>query len=162
MVYRRTESEMTAYGHEYDFIKREGVEFRFLAQPCRVVINGGRVSGIECRRVALGPPDASGRPAPREVPGSEFVLPADQIVKAIGQQKPRLATLLGLATTQGYIRVNQEFETNLPGVYAGGDCIRSWGAASTVMAVQDGKLAAHAIHRKISEHQAQQGVSSHG
>jgi glutamate synthase (NADPH/NADH) small chain len=138
---------MTAYPHEYDFIKREGVEFEFLTQPVRVLTETGQVTGIECRRVQLGGPDASGRAAPVEVRGSEFVIPADQIVKAIGQQKPSLATRLGLTTVKGFIQINEEFETSLPGVYAGGDCIRARGAASTVMAVQDGKLAAQAIHR---------------
>ena len=162
MIYRRTDQEMTAYRHEYDFIKREGVAFSFLTQPVRVIIDGGHVVGLECRRVELGTPDASGRPAPRELPGSEFVIAADQIVKAIGQQKPRLPTLLGLTTVQGYIQVNENCETNLPGVYAGGDCIRARGAASTVMAVQDGKLAAFAIDHRLSERTAQKGVGLNG
>ncbi|HLH18390.1 MAG TPA: NAD(P)-dependent oxidoreductase [Bryobacteraceae bacterium] len=162
MIYRRTPREMTAYPHEYDFARREGIEFRFLTQPVRVLSESGHVRGLECRRVELGPPDSSGRPAPREVTGSEFVLPADQIVKAVGQQKPRLAAMLGLATERGYIRVNEEFETSLPGVYAGGDCIRERGAASTVMAVEDGKLAARAIGRQLARRRAAQGVSNHG
>jgi dihydropyrimidine dehydrogenase (NAD+) subunit PreT len=70
-------------------------------------------------------------------------------VKAIGQEKPSLATLLQLRTRKGFIEVNAEFETSLPGVFAGGDCIRARGAASTVMAVQDGKLAARAIHERL-------------
>jgi glutamate synthase (NADPH/NADH) small chain len=57
--------------------------------------------------------------------------------------------MLGLQTERGYIKVNDDFETSLPGVYAGGDCIRARGSASTVMAVEDGKLAAFAIHRKL-------------
>ncbi len=97
----------------------------------------------------LGAPDASGRPAPVTVAGSEFVLPADQIVKAVGQEKPELAKLLGLETKKGFIAVDSEFKTNLDGVYAIGDCVRALGAASTVMAVQDGKMAAEAIHEKI-------------
>ncbi|RIH87780.1 NAD(P)-dependent oxidoreductase [Calidithermus roseus] len=149
MVYRRTDAEMTAYLHEYEFAKKEGIEFRFLTQPVRVIAEGGRVRGLECVRMELGAPDASGRPAPVPVPGSEFVLPADQVVKAIGQEKPVLAQMLGLATERGYIKVSDDFETSLPGVYAGGDCVRSRGSASTVMAVEDGKLAAFAIHRKL-------------
>lgn len=149
MVYRRTDAEMTAYPHEYEFAKKEGIEFRFLTQPVRVIVEGGKVTGLECVRMELGAPDASGRPAPRPVPGSEFVLPADQVVKAIGQEKPALAQILGLETEKGYIKVNDDFETSLPGVYAGGDCVRAKGSASTVMAVEDGKLAAFAIHRKL-------------
>jgi len=149
MVYRRTDREMTCYEHEYDFARKEGIEFRFLAQPGRVLLNGGLSVGLECLRVELGPPDQSGRPAPLAVAGSEFVLAADQIVKAVGQQKPSLAALLGLATQKGFIAVDDAFQTSLPGVYAIGDCIRSHGAASTVMAVEDGKLAAAAIHRQL-------------
>lgn len=149
MVYRRSEKEMTAYAHEYDFIKREGVGFSFLTQPVRVHTENGVAKSLECMRMRLGSADASGRPSPEPVAGSEFLLPADQIVKAIGQEKPSLATLLKLKTQKGFILVNENFETSLPGVYAGGDCIRARGAASTVMAVQDGKLAARAIHERL-------------
>jgi glutamate synthase (NADPH/NADH) small chain len=149
IVYRRSEREMTAYDHEFEFIKREGVDFRFLTQPVRVIVDSGRVAGMECVRMALGEADSSGRPSPQPRAGSEFILPADQIVKAVGHEKPPLATLLGLETRGGYVMVGSDFETSRPGLYAGGDCIRSSGACSTVMAVQDGKLAAQAIHRKL-------------
>ena len=150
MVYRRTDREMTCYEHEYDFARKEGIEFRFLSQPSRVVFDNGLLSGLECLRVDLGAPDASGRPSPQPVAGSEFVLAADQIVKAVGQQKPVLAELLGLETKKGFIAVDAGFQTSLGGVYAIGDCVRSRGAASTVMAVQDGKLAAAAIHQQLA------------
>ncbi len=142
IVYRRTEHEMTAYPHEYEFAKSEGIEFRFLTQPVRVI----KGEGIECVMMRLGAEDQSGRPAPEPVPHSEFLLPADQVVKAIGQKKPSVATLLRLDVNGGFIAVDERFETSVPGVYAIGDCIRATGAASTVMAVQDGKLAAEAIH----------------
>jgi glutamate synthase (NADPH/NADH) small chain len=118
ILYRRTEQEMSAYPHEYEFIKREGVEFRFRAQPIAVTPELVRCEG-------------------------GFEIPADQVVKAIGQLKP---------TGHGYIEVNADLETSIPGVFAGGDCIRAKGAASTVMAVQDGKLAAAAIHRRLTQH----------
>ena len=154
MVYRRTDREMSCYGHEYDFARREGIEFRFLSQPSRVLLEGGVPVGLECLRVELGAPDASGRPSPQPVPGTEFVLAADQIVKAVGQEKPALATLLGLKTRKGFIAVDAGFQTSQPGVYAIGDCIRASGAASTVMAVEDGKLAAAAIHQQFAQRQA--------
>jgi dihydropyrimidine dehydrogenase (NAD+) subunit PreT len=150
MVYRRTDREMTCYEHEYDFALKEGIEFRFLSQPSRVVLEEGQPTGLECLRVELGAPDASGRPAPVPVAGSEFVLEADQIVKAVGQNKPDLAALLGLDTKKGFIAVDESFRTSMDGVFAIGDCIRAHGAASTVMAVQDGKLAAAAIHRQLA------------
>jgi dihydropyrimidine dehydrogenase (NAD+) subunit PreT len=149
MVYRRTDKEMTAYAHEYDFIKREGVSFSFLTQPVRVVAENGTVRGLKCVRMNLGAVDASGRPSPQPVAWSEFLLAADQIVKAIGQEKPALAALFNLKTEKGFIQVDANFETSLPGVYSGGDCIRARGAASTVMAVQDGKLAARSIHERL-------------
>jgi dihydropyrimidine dehydrogenase (NAD+) subunit PreT len=152
MVYRRTDREMTCYEHEYDFARKEGIEFRFLTQPARVLLGGGQPIGLECLRVELGAPDASGRPAPNAVANSEFVLQADQIVKAIGQKKPSLATLLGLETKKGFIAVDASFQTSIPTVYAIGDCIRASGAASTVMAVEDGKLAAAAIHQQFASH----------
>ncbi len=148
MVYRRTDREMTAYSHEYAFIKKEGVDFRFLTQPVAVQFDAaGKVTGLTCALMQLGEPDLSGRPRPVPVEGSEFVLPADQIVKAIGQKKPSLG--IHLATDHGHVRVSDNFETSVAGVYAGGDAIRAQGAASTVMAVQDGKLAAQAIHLKL-------------
>jgi dihydropyrimidine dehydrogenase (NAD+) subunit PreT len=152
MVYRRSEKEMTAYPHEYEFIKGEGVRFSFLTQPVGVQVENGVVTGLRCVRMSLGNPDASGRPSPQPMAGSEFLLPADQIVKATGQEKPSVASQLQLKTAKGFIEVSATFETSLPGVYAGGDCIRARGAASTVMAVQDGKLAARSIHERLVAH----------
>ena len=149
MVYRRTDREMTCYEHEYDFARKEGIEFRFLSQPSRVAVQEGRTVGLECLRVELGEPDASGRPSPCPVAGSEFTLPADQIVKAVGQVKPSLAALLSLKTVKGFIDVDSDFQTSQRALFAIGDCIRASGAASTVMAVEDGKLAAAAIHRHV-------------
>ncbi len=138
IVYRRSEAEMSAYRHEYEFAKNEGIEFRFYAKPSRVMQEGGSVTSLECISTQNT---------------SQFRLPADQIVKAIGQQRPSLATQLGLATERGFIAVNKEFETSIAGLYAGGDCVRDSGSCSTVMAVEDGKLAALAMHRKLMEAQ---------
>lgn len=150
MVYRRTDREMTAYPHEYEFVKNEGVEFRFLTQPIAVVVEDGKLTGLRCRQMRLAEPDASGRLSPELVPNTDFILPADQVVKAIGQEKPAIAQALGLATEKGYLKVDDAFMTSIPQVYSGGDCIRAKGAASTVMAVQDGKLAAQSIHRSLT------------
>jgi glutamate synthase (NADPH/NADH) small chain len=152
MVYRRTEREMTAYPHEYEFVKKEGVEFEFLAQPAAVLAEQADVRGLECLRMGLGSADASGRPSPQPIPGSNFVIPADTIIKAIGQQKPAIASVLGLETNRGFIKVTASLETTVPGVFAGGDCVRAKGAASTVMAAQDGKIAAAAIHQRLMRH----------
>jgi len=137
MVYRRTESEMTAYPHEYEFVKNEGVTFEFRAQPAAV-----REGGLECLRV---------EPGLVPIPGSNFLIPADHIIKAIGQQKTAIAALLGLETERGFIKVDPELRTSVPRIYAGGDCVRAKGSASTVMAAQDGKIAAAAIHHQLAE-----------
>ena len=150
IVYRRTEREMSAYPHEFEFAKSEGIEFRFLAQPTRVIATDTGVAGLECASVSLGPVDRTGRPSPSPVPGSAFLIAADQIVKAIGQEKWPWAGSLQLTTDRGFVNVDENFETAVPGVYAGGDSVRARGSCSTVMAVQDGKLAAAAIHRKLS------------
>lgn len=151
MVYRRSAREMTAYPHEYDFIKNEGVEIRFPTQPVRVLSEAGRITGLACIPMELGPLEQTGRAAPIPSGSAPFVIPADRVVKAIGQQKLPLANQLGLATESGFIRVDSNFETSLTGVFAGGDCIRAKNAASTVMAVQDGKVAAEAIHQRIGK-----------
>jgi glutamate synthase (NADPH/NADH) small chain len=151
MIYRRSEQEMSAYPHEYDFVKKEGVGFRFLTQPVRVLSDGGRVTGLVCVPMELGAPDSSGRRAPEPSNAAEFVISTDQVVKAVGQQKPTLAQALGLETERGFIKANGDLETSFPGVFAGGDCIRAKNAASTVMAVQDGKLAAAAIHLRLTK-----------
>jgi len=151
MIYRRSEQEMSAYPHEYDFVKKEGVGVRFLTQPVRMLAERGRVTGLACVRMELGTVDGSGRRIPQPVHDSEFVIATDQVVKAVGQQKLGLAKTLGLDVDRDFIRVNADLETSLPGVFAGGDCIRAKGAASTVMAVQDGKLAAAAIHSRLGK-----------
>ncbi|WP_424951314.1 NAD(P)-dependent oxidoreductase [Deinococcus sp.] len=150
MVYRRTEHEMTAYRHEYEFALHEGISFDFLTQPVRVLSEAGQVTGLECRRMVLGVPDGSGRPRPEPVPGSEFVIVCDTVISAIGQEKPALAVALGVQLEGGYIAVSDGLETSTPGVYAGGDCVRVRGSASTVMAVQDGKIAAASIHAALA------------
>lgn len=144
VVYRRTEDYMPAYRHEVAAARREGVRFEFLTAPVRIV-GSGRASGVECVRMRLGPPDPSGRPRPEPVPGSEFVIEADTIVKAIGQA-PRADWLsaLGLELKNGLVAVDGTFRTSREKYFAGGDCIN--GGGTVVEAVQHGKLAARAIH----------------
>jgi len=153
MIYRRSEAEMTAYHFEYEFALGEGVSFMFLTQPIEIVGNG-KVEGLKCIRMDLGAPDQSGRRAPVPVPSSEFVVECDMVIKAIGQKKhtsvmEKLKTF-GIKETKGYIDVDATTNrTANPKIFAGGDCIRSKGEASTVMAVQDGKIAARAIHEQL-------------
>jgi glutamate synthase (NADPH/NADH) small chain len=154
IVYRRTEAEMPAYHFEYEFALTEGVAFSFLTQPVEVV-GDGKVSGLKCIRMDLGAPDASGRRTAVAVPDSEFVLPCDMVIKAIGQKKhsPMVTKLgeFGVQQIKGYLAVDPSTNrTNHEKIFAGGDCIRSRGEASTVMAVQDGKIAAMGIHAQLA------------
>jgi glutamate synthase (NADPH/NADH) small chain len=155
MVYRRSEAEMPAYHFEYQFALGEGVSFMFLTQPVEVVGKNGKVEGLKCVRMDLGEPDQSGRRRPVVVPDSEFVVPCDMVIKAIGQLKysemlQELARF-GVKDVRGYVAVNDETkQTDHPKIFAGGDCIRSKGEASTVMAVQDGKIAAKGIDQMLA------------
>ncbi len=151
IVYRRGETEMPAYDFEVDFIRGEGVEFRFLNQPVEVIGEGGRVTGLRCVRVALGEPGPDGRRRPAPVEGSEWVLPCNQVIRAIGQEAPHaLAQAFDLEQESGYLKVDSELRTSNPQVFAGGDCIRLVGEAMTVTATEDGKIAARSIHAQLS------------
>ena len=151
VLYRRGENEMPAYEYEYEIAKKDGCAYYFLTAPRRV-IGTKHVTGIECVRMKLGKPDASGRPTPEPIPGSEFVLPCDMIIKSLGQKKPRefVEKKLGLKTDKrGRIVVNETtLQTSNPKFYAGGDCVS--GGREVVNAVAHGKRAAWAIHKKLT------------
>ncbi|CAA9582650.1 MAG: NAD-dependent dihydropyrimidine dehydrogenase subunit PreT [uncultured Truepera sp.] len=152
IIYRRGEGEMPAYDFEYTFIKNEGVEFRFFSQPVGVVGENGRVTGLECLRVEPGPPGPDGRALPQAVPGSAFIIPCDQVIKAIGQEKRvDLFAHFGLEQERGYVKVDADLRTTNPKVFAGGDCVRATGDAMTVTATQDGKVAARGIHAWLGD-----------
>ena len=146
MLYRRTRSEMPAYPFEIQEAEAEGVELMWLTLPVRFV-GGERVQAVECRRAELGEPDADGRRRPYEVPGSEFLLPVDTVVKAIGQQ-PRaelLSWIDGLELANGHIVVDpQTGQTGNSRFFAAGDACN--GGATVVEAVRGGKLAARGVH----------------
>jgi glutamate synthase (NADPH/NADH) small chain len=131
LVYRRTRDELPAYPHEVAEAQQEGVRFQWLAAPVRV-LGAERAEAVECIRMELGEPDESGRRRPVAVGGSEFVLPCDALVKAVGQAGPRLA-------------VDESGQTSDPRVFAGGDAVN--GGDSVVEAVRAGRDAAVAIDR---------------
>jgi len=152
IVYRRTDREMPAYDFEYSFVKNEGVEFRFLSQPVAILGEHGQVTGLECVRTEVTEPDADGRRGIREIPGSNFVLECDQVIKAIGQEKlTGVLAEFGVDTEHGYALVDHEMRTSNPRVFAGGDATKLTGEAMTVTAVQDGKLASRYIHAWLME-----------
>ncbi len=151
VLYRRGEPEMPAYNYEYEIAKKDGCVYYFLTAPKRIVGKKG-VEGIECVRMKLGKPDRSGRPAPEPVPGSEFVLDCDMVIKSLGQKKRRdfIQKMLGLKTdNRGRIVVNETtLQTSNPKFYAGGDCVN--GGREVVNAVAHGKRAAWAIHKQVT------------
>jgi glutamate synthase (NADPH/NADH) small chain len=145
VVYRRTEAEMPAYPQEITEAREEGVRFEWLAAPTRF-IGSHRVAGVECVRMALGESDASGRARPAPLPHSEFVLLADTVVKAIGQQaRDELFALIGgLETDRGRLVVDPATgATTRRGWFAAGDAIN--GGATVVEAVRAAKIAARGV-----------------
>jgi dihydropyrimidine dehydrogenase (NAD+) subunit PreT len=150
LVYRRTEAEMPAYPHEREFARTEGVRFQWLTAPVRY-LGTTRVEGIECILMRLGEPDAGGRRRPEPVPGTEFTLPADTVVQAIGQQ-PRtqlFSWIPGLELDGGRLVVDTETgRTGNDQYYAAGDAIN--GGASAVEAVGAAKRVARAIQETLS------------
>ncbi|HSW57023.1 MAG TPA: NAD(P)-binding protein [Dehalococcoidales bacterium] len=153
IVYRRSRAEMPANHEEVEGAEQEGVHFQFLTNPVKVVSENGRISGLECVRMALGAPDSSGRRRPEVVKGSEFTLEADACIMALGQSinTGKLGSDYGLSiNTRGGLAVNAEtLQTSLPDVFAGGDCTE--GPATAVEAIGAGRRAAEYIHRLLSD-----------
>ncbi len=147
VLYRRSREEMPAIPEEVEEAEREGIPFQFLVAPVRVVEQDGRVVGLECVRMRLGEPDASGRRRPIPVAGSEFRMDVDVVVPAIGQS-PDLGFLgegHGMRITpQGTFDVDRRtYMTSRPGVFAAGDAITQ--PVSVIHAIASAKRAAAAI-----------------
>ena len=172
LVYRRTEKEMPGRIEEVKNAKEEGVSFKFLTQPVKILGNEPRpssksnlalneergekgfVKGLECIRMELGEPDESGRRRPVPIKDSNFILEVDTVIVAIGQSPnpllPRLTA--GLKTNEdGTIQVDKNFMTSLAGVFAGGDIIT--GADTVISAMGAGKKASRAIDEYIQKGQ---------
>ncbi|XXM71217.1 NAD(P)-dependent oxidoreductase [Lysinibacillus sphaericus] len=155
ILYRRTLEEMTAYDFEYEFAKQDGVEFRWLTAPKRIIGNEeGKVIGIECLKMELGEPGEDGRRRPVPVEGSEFTLPVDAVIKAIGQTRHNsLIEHFRLDHTDGVVKVDKEtLQTSNPKVLACGDVIfgKGIGEAMVVTAAEQGKRAAYHLHSKLT------------
>ena len=154
LVYRRTKKEMPARIEEVERAEEEGVNCIILTNPVRFLGNeNGWVTGIECIQMELGEPDESGRRRPVPIPGSEFVIPIDTVVVAIGQgpNPLLLETIPGLQLNRrGYIAADAETgATSLAGVFAGGDIVT--GAATVISAMGAGKRSAQAIDRFFTD-----------
>lgn len=154
IVYRRSESEMTAYASEYEFAKQEGVEFRWLTQPTEIIDDGnGNVGKLKCSRTKLGELDHSGRRSVEIIENSDFSMDVDIVVKAIGQTRhKKLIEELGLEHDQGIVKIDPvTHQTSNKKLFAAGDVVvgKGQGDAMVVSAVEQGKKAARAIHRHI-------------
>ncbi len=150
IVYRRSREEMPAHHWEIEQATCEGVEILYLAAPLEAKSQGGKITGLICQRMELGEPDASGRRRPVPVTGSEFELPVDMVIPAIGQ-KANLSFLEGSGinlSKWGTIEVDElTYETSRPGVFAAGDV--HTGPWIAIEAVGGGIEAAESIHRYL-------------
>lgn len=153
IVYRRSEAELPARKEEVHHAKEEGVEFMLLNNPVKITGDeNGRVNGMECIKMELGEPDASGRRRPEPVEGSNFMLDVDTVIISIGTSPNPLirTTTTGIeANKRGCLVVNEDMLTTREGVYAGGDAVT--GAATVILAMGAGKTAAASIDKYIKE-----------
>ena len=152
IAYRRGKDELPARAEEVHHAEEEGVKFELMASPVRILSNDeGWVSGVECQMMELGEPDASGRRRPQPIPDSEYVLECDMVVVAIGTRSNPMLTSSepDLEINEwGYLVVDDDGMTSVPGIFAGGDIVR--GAATVILAMGDGKRAAHAIEKYLA------------
>jgi formate dehydrogenase (NADP+) beta subunit len=157
LVYRRTRKEMPAEPYEVDDAEEENVKFEFLRNPTKLITENNRVVGVEVIKMELGEPDASGRRSPQPVPGSEYVIPCDLVIPAIGQD-PDLSYLgeedFGIKQTRwsSILTHGGTMMTDCEGIFAGGDC--EYGAMTVVVAVGHGRRAARVMHRWLTEGRA--------
>ncbi len=149
ILYRRTAEEMTAYEFEYEFAKQDGVEFRWLTAPKKIIGKENQVIGIECVKMELSDKVKEGRRTVVPMIGAEYVVRADIVIKAIGQTRHiELIDQFGIVHEQGVVKVDfATFRTSNPKVFACGDCIfgKGKGEAMVVTAAQQGKQTALAI-----------------
>lgn len=155
IVYRRGEAEMPARLEEQHHAKEEGIEFKTLCNPVKILGDeNGRVCGMECIRMELGEPDTSGRRRPIAQEGSEFVLDVDTVIMALGTSPNPLirSTTPGLDTNRkGCLIVDEQEMTTREGVFAGGDAVT--GAATVILAMGAGKKGAASIHAFLQNKQ---------
>ena len=145
IIYRRSESEMPANDFEYRLAKNDGIVFHFLTSPTEILGNKS-VESIKCSKNKLGETDKQGRKKPVPIPNSEFEIPVDMIIYALGQQPKSnfINSIPDLKIENDKVLVNNEtFQTSNQKVFAGGDCIN--GGKEVVNAAYDGKQAANGI-----------------
>jgi len=162
IVYRRSRAEMPAIAEEVAEAENEGVKLMLLSGPNKVVVKGGKVAGLECVKMQLGEPDASGRHRPEPVKGSEFVIETGLIIAAIGEE-PDLAFMgdMAGAVDKVYIKADPvTLATPVKGVFAGGDAVT--GAATVIQAMAAGRKAAKSIDKYFKGEPLEQGREGEG
>jgi glutamate synthase (NADPH/NADH) small chain len=152
LIYRRSQAEMPARKAEIHHAHEEGVEFLLLTNPLRFIDDGkGNVSAVECIKMELGEPDASGRRKPVPVKGSEFQVEVDVAIPAIGtRSNPLLIKTIPdlILNKRGYIVADEETGmTSKRGIFAGGDIIT--GSATVILAMGAGRNAAKAMNEYL-------------
>lgn len=154
LIYRRSENEMPARHEEIEHAKEEGIEFKLLMNPTRIIgDNDNQVTGIECIKMELAEPDESGRSKPVPVPGSETLIDVDTVIIAIGTSPnpliPKTTEGLEISKHGTIVTESYTFKTSREGVFAGGDIVS--GAATVISAMGQAKEAAIAIDEYIKE-----------
>ncbi|MBO4230399.1 MAG: NADPH-dependent glutamate synthase [Bacteroidales bacterium] len=147
IIYRRTEVELPARKEEVHHAKEEGIDFQMLTNPVEILADeNGWVRALKCIRMELGEPDESGRRSPVPIPGSEFEIPTETVIMALGTAPNPLIVKAtnGLeATRRGGLVADEEGRTTREGIFAGGDAVT--GAATVILAMGAGRKAAKAI-----------------
>jgi NADPH-dependent glutamate synthase beta subunit-like oxidoreductase/Pyruvate/2-oxoacid:ferredoxin oxidoreductase delta subunit len=151
--YRRTRDEMPAIEHEIVGAEEEGIHLEFLSAPVEIVREGEKATGIRLIRMKLGEPDASGRPRPMPIEGSEFLAEADAIIASISQQ-PDFRGLEQVRNEKGWISIDDKNQTSLDGVFAGGDVTNQLGLVTEAIGL--GKKAAESIDAYLRGTEPQQ------
>jgi glutamate synthase (NADPH/NADH) small chain len=163
IIYRRSRQELPARLEEVENAEEEGVVFQFLTLPVRLIGDSdGWLEAIECLRMELGEPDASGRRRPIKVPGSEFTMPMDAVVVAIGNSPnpliPKSTPGLELGKNGNIIADEKTGKTSKDRVWAGGDIVT--GAATVILAMGAGRVAARSIHEYLTGERLEQPSSA--
>jgi len=153
ILYRRSENEIPARIDEIEHAKEEGVEFRLLQDSIAILGNeDGWVTGVKCLRMELGEPDQSGRRRPIPIQGSEFEIPADVVIVAIGNgPNPLIPRTTPQIQTNKWGNITADAatgRTSMRGVWAGGDIVL--GAATVILAMGEGRKAAQSIHEYLT------------
>lgn len=151
IIYRRSEAEMPARVEEVKHAKEEGVEFLTLHNPIEYIADElGRVKQIVLQKMELGEPDASGRRSPVAIPGATEVIDIDMAIVSVGVSPNPIVphSIEGLELgRKGTIAVNEDMQSSIPTIYAGGDIVR--GGATVILAMGDGRRAAAAMHKQL-------------